>query len=404
METFWQNRLKDNKVKGLTLPLTESALQKLSSLEPRRQREDKEELETETSSTMSELKEEPKGKKKRSLEKRPRKPLQHLVDAQLGTGMSFLEAAAITKRVRERYNRSLSALMTFLQSNGFNFSVDQQVDTGLVKYFEMKFTEGEGSHVGDYALAALLDRHPEFGKNGFRKIPHAWRALKGWRKLCPSRSRLACPLPLWCGIAWRMIARGHLQKGVFNLLQLSTYHRPSTLLKLKKMGLVPPTSGVTGTWSILTSLTETSDISKTGTKDDAVLLDSPFLDFIEPVLRRLAKGPPLAPVWTFTYPEYLEVFNQCAKDLKVEVVPYQARHSGPSIDYAAKLRTLEEIRKRGNWASRKSVTRYEKGGRLAASWNLLSPSTQMACRSAERFLREIVLGLDYPHIPLPSGE
>ncbi|CAK9106636.1 Uncharacterized protein SCF082_LOCUS49674 [Durusdinium trenchii] len=404
METFWQNRLKEKKVKGLTLPLTESALQKLSSLEPRRQREDKEELETETSSTMSELKEEPKGKKKRSLEKRPRKPLQHLVDAQLGTGMSFLEAAAITKRVRERYNRSLSALMTFLQSNGFNFSVDQQVDTGLVKYFEMKFTEGEGSHVGDYALAALLDRHPEFGKNGFRKIPHAWRALKGWRKLCPSRSRLAYPLPLWCGIAWRMIARGHLQKGVFNLLQLSTYHRPSTLLKLKKMGLVPPTSGVTGTWSILTSLTETSDISKTGTKDDAVLLDSPFLDFIEPVLRRLAKGPPLAPVWTFTYPEYLEVFNQCAKDLKVEVVPYQARHSGPSIDYAAKLRTLEEIRKRGNWASRKSVTRYEKGGRLAASWNLLSPSTQMACRSAERFLREIVLGLDYPHIPLPSGE
>ncbi|CAK9070805.1 unnamed protein product [Durusdinium trenchii] len=359
----WSPRLKEKKVKGLTLPLTESALQKLSSLEPRRQREDKEELETETSSTMSELKEEPKGKKKRSLEKRPRKPLQHLVDAQLGTGMSFLEAAAITKRVRERYNRSLSALMTFLQSNGFNFSVDQQVDTGLVKYFEMKFTEGEGSHVGDYALAALLDRHPEFGKNGFRKIPHAWRALKGWRKLCPSRSRLAYPLPLWCGIAWRMIARGHLQKGVFNLLQLSTYHRPSTLLKLKKMGLVPPTSGVTGTWSILTSLTETSDISKTGTKDDAVLLDSPFLDFIEPVLRRLAKGPPLAPVWTFTYPEYLEVFNQCAKDLKVEVVPYQARHSGPSIDYAAKLRTLEEIRKRGNWASRKSVTRYEKGGR-----------------------------------------
>ncbi|CAK9032346.1 Protein disulfide isomerase-like 2-1 [Durusdinium trenchii] len=328
METFWQNRLKEKKVKGLTLPLTESALQKLSSLEPRRQREDKEELETETSSTMSELKEEPKGKKKRSLEKRPRKPLQHLVDAQLGTGMSFLEAAAITKRVRERYNRSLSALMTFLQSNGFNFSVDQQVDTGLVKYFEMKFTEGEGSHVGDYALAALLDRHPEFGKNGFRKIPHAWRALKGWRKLCPSRSRLAYPLPLWCGIAWRMIARGHLQKGVFNLLQLSTYHRPSTLLKLKKMGLVPPTSGVTGTWSILTSLTETSDISKTGTKDDAVLLDSPFLDFIEPVLRRLAKGPPLAPVWTFTYPEYLEVFNQCAKDLKDSRGDSQARKLG----------------------------------------------------------------------------
>ncbi|CAK8988362.1 unnamed protein product, partial [Durusdinium trenchii] len=323
-----ENRLKEKKVKGLTLPLTESALQKLSSLEPRRQREDKEELETETSSTMSELKEEPKGKKKRSLEKRPRKPLQHLVDAQLGTGMSFLEAAAITKRVRERYNRSLSALMTFLQSNGFNFSVDQQVDTGLVKYFEMKFTEGEGSHVGDYALAALLDRHPEFGKNGFRKIPHAWRALKGWRKLCPSRSRLAYPLPLWCGIAWRMIARGHLQKGVFNLLQLSTYHRPSTLLKLKKMGLVPPTSGVTGTWSILTSLTETSDISKTGTKDDAVLLDSPFLDFIEPVLRRLAKGPPLAPVWTFTYPEYLEVFNQCAKDLKDSRGDSQARKLG----------------------------------------------------------------------------
>eukprot|EP00971_Amphidinium_carterae_P194978 3868982-Amphidinium_carterae.1 len=41
-----------------------------------------------------------------------------------------------------------------------------------------------------------------------------------------------------------------------------------------------------------------------------------------------------------------------------------ARHGGASRDYLLKIRTLEEIQKRGVWKSQASVRRYEKSGVL----------------------------------------
>lgn len=62
----------------------------------------------------------------------------------------------------------------------------------------------------------------------------------------------------------------------------------------------------------------------------------------------------------------------------MDAVPYQARHSGPSIDRAANSRTQEEVRKRGGWLARQSVARYEKAGRLAATWQKLPSAVQLA--------------------------
>ena len=197
--------------------------------------------------------------------------------------------------------------------------------------------------------------------------------------------------------------RGHLQKAVFNLLQVSSYHRPGTLLKLRKLGLVRPTAGITGHWSLVTSLSETSDISKTNTKDDSIMLDSPWLQFIGPLLEVLAEGERMDRVWGFDYGEYLSVFHSCCQDLGLDVVPYQARHSGPSIDRAVGLRSQEEVRKRGGWVSRQSVARYEKAGRLAATWRKLDSSTQLACTLAEKYIAEIIRGQDFPEITIPGA-
>ena len=278
----------------------------------------------------------------------------------------------------------------------------EEEDQMLVELFNEKFKQGEGAHYGDYTLAALMDQRPEYGRQGCLKIPRSWRAMKGWRKLCPSRSRLAYPLAVWCGLSWRMVVHGHVSKALFNLLQVSTYHRPGSLLRLRKMGLVRPTAGVTGTWSMVTNLSETTEMSKVGAQDESILLDSDWLQFAPPMYKALIRGEPMDHVWNFTYPEYLKVFNQCAAELKIPVVPYQARHSGPSIDRATKVRDLEEVRKRGQWLTRQSVMRYEKAGRLAATWQRLSPSTQAACKSAERYIEDIMLGHDFPSIQLPA--
>lgn len=129
------------------------------------------------------------------------------------------------------------------------------------------------------------------------------------------------------------------------------------------------------------------------------LLDSKWLQFLTPILRVLCRGPKMDLVWNFNYAEDMTVFRQACDDLKVgHIVPYQARHSGPSIDRASKDRDMEEVRKRGQWMTRTSVQRYEKAGRLAATWHRLAHSVQMACKSAEKYLEEIILGRDYPAI------
>lgn len=407
-QTRAQNLLKEKKV--LTKPLPSTAAE-LTNLE--KNFKDKKSLvghpvrfdeESSGGSTSSELKvgnlegrtRRPQRKQKGLLKEYVNVTMEH---AQLE--MTPLEMAAVTKRVRSNYRKRLEDFMEFVLDRRYPLEKDEEMDLALVIYFNHKFSEGEGSYVGDYTLAALCDRDPSFGKLGHRKIPRAWRCLKGWRKLCPSRSRLAYPLAVWCAISWRMVVLGHRQKAIFNLVQLSSYHRPSTLLQLRKMGLVKPTQGITKFWSLVTSLSETSDVSKTGTKDDSILLDSSWMTFIHPLLEELARGKKMDKVWTFNYSEYLTVFREACDQLRLDVVPYQARHSGPSIDRAANNRTQEEVRKRGGWMSRTSTARYEKAGRLAATWQKLDPAIQLCCSLAERHIGDIILDQEYPHISLP---
>jgi hypothetical protein len=397
---YLEKRLKDRKVTPLKLPMSEDQLKMLPTMRSR----PIDLRDEESASTSSECEVENKGGRYRTAVAKPRRQLQTTVSyAMMGQSAALmpLEAATISKRARDNYNSKLKDPTHFVEKNGLPFVSDRDIDSALVTFFNAKYAEGEGAHHGDYVLAAFMDRVPEFGKYGSRKIPRAWRNLKGWRKLCPSRSRLAYPLPVWCAISWQMVCMGHVQKAVFNLMQVSTYLRPGSLLKLKKMGLVKPTHGITGNWSVVTSLSETSDISKTGTKDDSILMDSPWLHFLGPLMSQLSKGKPLEPVWSFDYSEYLSVFHECCLKLKLSIVPYQARHSGPSIDRARSFRTQEEVRKRGGWMSRSSVARYEKAGRLAATWQTLDHRVQLTCLSAERYLEEIMLGQDYPNIPLP---
>ena len=99
------------------------------------------------------------------------------------------------------------------------------------------------------------------------------------------------------------------------------------------------------------------------------MLDSPWFQCATPIFRELASGDPNEPVWSFSYPQFLKVFRAALDDLNTgqHVVPYQARHSGPSIDVARRYRSLEEIQKRGQWKHAKSMQRYEKAARLGQS-------------------------------------
>ena len=189
---------------------------------------------------------------------------------------------------------------------------------------------------------------------------------------------------LGCPLACEFRRMHQLRMAIFLLLGLSSYARPSELLRCTVACLVAPSKRVTDHWSLVLNPEESGTPSKVGEYDDSVLLDSAWLKPWAPRLfRTLVQGAGNRPLWDFEYSDFLSYFNQAAARLQLPVTPYQWRHSGPSIDISRRLRTLTEVQKRGRWKSQKSVTRYEKSGRLAMNFNGLPLKVQQHCLEAE---------------------
>ena len=165
-----------------------------------------------------------------------------------------------------------------------------------------------------------------------------------------------------------------------------------------------PMRGITGTWSLLLSPEERKERSKTGEADDSIALDSAWLSFLNPVLEIMkTDGPQDESLWGFDYPLYVKEFRGAARELRLELVPYQARHSGPSIDRSQNLRSHEETRKRGRWRHQKSMVRYEKAARLASTYCQLDAQMRALLELADLHLGAVILGQASPIMLLPAG-
>ena len=233
---------------------------------------------------------------------------------------------------------------------------------------------------------------PEFSGMGRRRVPRAWRALKGWKRLTPVVTRKPLPWPFWAGMSLE-IAKVSPSMGCFTLMCVSGYFRPSELLSLRRCDLIPPALGVLTSWSILLFPEEAGRASKTLQFNDSVELDDARILFLEPVWWAMSEANDLTAAWGFSYPEYLEVFKKAAMRLDCPTVcPYQMRHSGPSIDLADKRRSLEEAQRRGRWAQPRSMMRYERRARLTAEWAKVPEATRRHCEACVARLGEAILG------------
>ena len=152
---------------------------------------------------------------------------------------------------------------------------------------------------------------------------------------------------------------------------------PGKMLSLRPSSFLAPTEGGVRIWVILLFPQTSTARSKTGEADDTISLDSKRCLWKGPVFERLQRRQPQDKLLlNLNYAEYMLLFRRAAANLQVDVVPCQGRHSGASVDRAAKLRTLVSIQKRGRWTSAKSVRHYEKSGRVNKSWSELAPLVQ----------------------------
>ncbi|CAK0810365.1 unnamed protein product, partial [Prorocentrum cordatum] len=303
---------------------------------------------------------------------------------------SVLEEMAVSVRTQRQYVMELQGFVDFAYLRQLRTATSALLDAALVEYMNHMFFRGEQAFRGEKLLAAVMARSPEFSRVGISKMPRAWRCLKGWRRLTPGRSRKPAPLPVWCGIAVEFARRGMLAMGLAVMIGVSCYLRPSELLNLTSDNLVAPASPVSQYWSLLLHPSEGEKRSKTGDADDSLIIDSAYmLPWVHDFLQALKdKGGRL---WSFDYLTFLAEFKTVAKMLGMpHLVPYQMRHSGPSIDRLKPDRSQEECQKRGRWKSWKSLVRYEKSARLGSFWNELPADIQAHMRLCEDQLVEFL--------------
>ena len=357
--------------------------------------EDEEETESDGNTAVSKE----KARRTRELRRCRQYLFRHHLAASQGT--SILELESVTPRVRRDYEVRVEKFLVYCEKEGFAVNTDPEVDEALVRYMSMCFLRGQQKSDGEHLLAGLMALVPRFGRGGDRSIPRAIRAMKGWRRLAPGRSRRAYPWPVWAGVSALLIQLKEPSMAAWIILAFWCYLRPSETMGMTGLSLVRPAAGVSRNWSIFLFPEEGAARSKINEYDDTLAWDISRMQWMTSVFEVMKETRGSGPLWPFTYPQLLENLKVVKKTLNLpELMPYQLRHSGPSWDRARGLRQQSEVQKRGRWRSLKSVVRYEKHGRLSSEMHRFPAETQsflLAC--AEHLEGYLVLGREVPPAP-----
>lgn len=290
-----------------------------------------------------------------------------------GWQISSLEENAVTPKVMEQYRKLVVDALCHSEEKGLTMNSPEEVDAALVCRLTTMFLEGLDSALGMKLVAGWAALFPAFGKGGRHPLVRCHRAMKGWRRLVPPRSRVGVVFYVIAGIAAMLVEMGFWWMAFWVLLGHGGYLRPSSIMRIRGRDFVPPVSGVSECWGLLLHPSSRGEISKTGSQDDAVLWDVPELKFLEPVFAQLRSRRPDQPIFDFTYAQLAKRVQEAAAVLQVKFVPYQVRHSGPSWDRLRQRRSLLEIQKRGHWRTFSSVQRYEKSTRSMSQYHELRP-------------------------------
>ena len=294
--------------------------------------------------------------------------------------------------VREWRELALEGSMPITSAEG--------IDLAMGTFFNELFLQGKNPWRGELLLAGMMHAMPEFSKAGQLSLPRTLRCLKGWRRLCPSRTKVPWGWDLWCAVAAELCRLGYLRVAIAVLVGVGCYLRPSELLALTPASFVPPSPESSGAWAVLLHPSSRFAKSKVGESDETILLNSERLSFLRPAFTLLARsGRDDIRLWSCDYPSFFRLLTTVGRSLGVPLVPYTMRHSGVTIDRAERQRTQEEAQMRGRWKQQSSMRRYEKSGRLADSWRQLQPAVQVHCRQMRGRIAEFVVGGAMPPPP-----
>ena len=255
-----------------------------------------------------------------------------------------------------------------------------KVDLSLADFLDVLLAEGGSRSDAEFTFAAVKAKHPTLGATG--GLPRAARALRGFRKAVPAKSRFPMPWPVTAAAATMLLEKGFREDALQILVLHEGYFRPGEVRAMRVEDLVAPmdvTCGSLREWALIVAPSDRNEVSKTQVSDDTIPLDS--LEWLGPQLWQMVKdkkgseyiftGDPAV-----TRDRWKKVMGELGLQ---DVCLYQLRHGGASTDLLTKRRPLLEIMARGRWASTASVLRYAKAGKLQKIMGDLSVKRRRFC-------------------------
>ena len=198
----------------------------------------------------------------------------------------------MSQETEVKYKKQVEKFLSFADEEKLALVADDEVDAVIVLYLNMSYSEGRPVSDGEVLLAGLLFFQTQYGKLRGQKLARSWRALKGWRKRAPTRSRRPLPRMIWSGVCWEMVRNKKPLMAIHILMMIVTYCRPGELLQSVREDLIRPMHGVASDWSLFLHPVQRGVPSKTKSYDDTIDLKNQIYPWITKVAAVLAAGRP----------------------------------------------------------------------------------------------------------------
>ena len=243
--------------------------------------------------------------------------------------LSILETKSVKDPQKRDYLRRLEEFYDFISHHEIDIKDEVKLDEALCEYSDHMFLNGESNSSGQKLKAALEFCRPESVRKGELHLPRFKRALKGWRRMAPTQTRLPMIEFIKGAITGVMLYQNHHDMALYNELTFSTYARPGEMLKVLAVDVIQRNQQFHHDVIALAPF-ERGEESKTGVFDEVLILDDVRMPCLGELVVQLAKNRirqegEAAHLWTFSAKQYLDVWRSCVMTLGLEEIAESPR-------------------------------------------------------------------------------
>ena len=305
--------------------------------------------------------------------------------------VSNCEARTVGKAARPSYDHHFKLFQEWVVEEKEVLTI-HNAEILLLDYGDVLLDMKKPMHLFEKIVAATVANIAGLSR---KKMTRITKALSGFRKAHPPRSRPPIPDELAAAISAVQMAKGHRTSALLTWVGQRCYFRPGERLKIQVQDLLPPAGGAglgRQQWSIQVAPEDRLEPSKTQTFDDTIMVDeSPRLGAL---LGRMASGKaPTAPLFDLAPGLVRQQWSEACSLLGFpELVSYQLRHGGASSDLLARKRAMGEVMSRMRVRTLITLRRYAKPGRITLMLQRMSPAVRAFANTALASIDEVLEG------------